>query len=232
MFNLKDIIFAFPSSCTDIETPLLISSIRKSAGRFSNSPIWVVTTKNNIEIPSKIIDFFNSMNVTIIYLDDKSDIMKLPFKPCSFDYVYSKGVLQYISNVKECINSLSLIIKSEGSLSITLYPRMSLLFEAFNRIIRIVTIRTPIIILYWLSYMLIPFLTLSWKWSGVERRNIDWDERAHMIFNWLSSEFQNRATNEEAAGWFENLGFEKIRLSITPVGITGIKSSPGPAGKQ
>ncbi|MBK5113108.1 MAG: histidine phosphatase family protein [Candidatus Heimdallarchaeota archaeon] len=76
---MKDIIFAFPSSCTDIETPLLISSIRKFAGKFSNSPIWVVTTKKNIEIPSKMVDFFNSMNVQVVYLNERSDIMKLPF---------------------------------------------------------------------------------------------------------------------------------------------------------
>jgi len=76
---LNNIIFAFPSSCTDIETPLLISSIRKFAGKYSQSPIWVVTTKKNIEIPSKMIDFFNTMNVKVINLEVKSDIMKLPF---------------------------------------------------------------------------------------------------------------------------------------------------------
>ncbi|NPE06805.1 MAG: hypothetical protein GNW80_00860 [Asgard group archaeon] len=76
---MEDLIIALPSSCTEIETPLLIASIRKFAGKFANSPIWVVTTKKNIEIPSKMIDFFNSMNVTIIYLNDTSDVIKLPF---------------------------------------------------------------------------------------------------------------------------------------------------------
>jgi len=77
--KLEEIIIAFPSNCTDIETPLLISSIRKFAGKYSQSLIWVVTTKKNIEIPSKMIDFFNTMNVKVIYLDVKSDVMKLPF---------------------------------------------------------------------------------------------------------------------------------------------------------
>jgi len=76
---MNDFIFAFPSSCSDIETPLLIASIRKFAGKFSNSPIWVVTTKKNIEIPSEMIDFYNSMNITVISLDVKSDVIKLPF---------------------------------------------------------------------------------------------------------------------------------------------------------
>ncbi len=76
---MEEIIIAFPSNCTDIETPLLISSIRKFAGKYSQSPIWVVTTKKNIEIPSKMIDFFNTMNVKVIYLNVNSDVMKLPF---------------------------------------------------------------------------------------------------------------------------------------------------------
>lgn len=79
MTKLEEIIYAIPSSCTDIETPLLIASIRKFAGKFANAPIWVVTTKKNIEIPSKMIDFFNSMHVTVIYLDVKSNNIKLPF---------------------------------------------------------------------------------------------------------------------------------------------------------
>lgn len=79
MTNLDEVIIAFPSNCADIETPLLISSIRKFAGKYSQSPIWVVTTKKNIEIPSKMIDFFNSKNVTVINLEVKSDIIKLPF---------------------------------------------------------------------------------------------------------------------------------------------------------
>lgn len=76
---MEEIIIAFPSNCTDIETPLLISSIREFAGKYSQSPIWVVTTKKNIEIPSKMIDFFNTMSVKVIYLDVNSNIIKLPF---------------------------------------------------------------------------------------------------------------------------------------------------------
>jgi len=100
---------------------------------------------------------------------------------------------------------------------------MSSLFEYFNRFLRTVTVRLPIIIIYWLSYFLIPFLSIAWKWSGLKSRNIDWNESAHMIFNWLSSEFQNRTSNREAEGWFKELGFDNIRISSTPVGITGIK---------
>ena len=158
----------------------------------------------------------------------QGDIMNLPFKGSSFDYVYSKGVLHYVSDVRRCMASLASVLKPDGGLSITLYPKMSSLFESFNRLLRFVTVRLPIVISYWLSYLLIPFLSIAWRWSGLKRRTIDWNESAHMIFNWLSSEFQNRTSNREAEGWFKELGFDNIRISSTPVGITGIKTENQP----
>lgn len=162
----------------------------------------------------------------------QGDIINLPFKESSFDYAYSKGVLHYVSDIPKCLASIASVVKPGGALSVTLYPKMSPFFETFNRVLRRVTVRLPINILYLLSNLLTPFLSQAWKWSGIERRDIDWNERAHMIFNWFSSEFQNRATNGEVAGWFKKLGFDKIRLSITPVGITGIKSNLKPGKKR
>ena len=153
----------------------------------------------------------------------QGDIMNLPFRESSFDYVYSKGVLHYVSNVRKCLEGLSAIVIPGGALSVTLYGKMSPLFERFTKNLRRVTVRLPIKAIYFLSYVLTPLLALAWKWSGVRKRTIDWNERAHMIFNWFASEYQNRASNEEAAEWFEAIGFENLRISDIPVGITGIK---------
>jgi ubiquinone/menaquinone biosynthesis C-methylase UbiE/uncharacterized protein YbaR (Trm112 family) len=159
----------------------------------------------------------------------QGDIMNLPFKEASFDYAYSKGVLHYVPDAKKCIENLASVLKPQGgALSVTLYPKMPPFFESFNRLMRSVTVRLPIKANYCLSFLLIPFFSLAWKWSGVEERDIDRDERAHMIFNWISSEFQNRVSNGEVETWFRELGFNKIRLSDTPVGITGIKSDSVP----
>ena len=61
------------------------------------------------------------------------------------------------------------------------------------------------------------------KAATVEKRPVEWGERAHMIFNWLSSAHQNRATNEEVLDWFRDCGFEQMKVSAIPVGITGTK---------
>lgn len=178
------------------------------------------------------IDFSQGVDAAYILNEEKptvhilqGDIMNLPFKASSFDYVYSKGVLHYVPDVKRCISGLAYLVKPNGALSITLYPNMQSLFEAFNLLLTKFTLRLPIRVNYWLSHLLVPFLSLAWKWSGIERRKIDWNERAHMIFNWLSSEFQNRASNKEIAAWIRDIGFNDLRFSDIPVGITGIRSS-------
>ena len=163
----------------------------------------------------------NKANPTVHIL--QGDIMNLPFQSSSFDYVYSKGVFHYVSDVRKCIGGLARMVKPSGALSLTIYHRMLPMFEAFNRELRKVTVRLPLKNVYWLSYVLIPFLSLAWKLSATESRYIDWNERAHMIFNWLSAEFQNSASNKEAVAWFNDAGFSHIRLSRIPVGITGIK---------
>ena len=156
----------------------------------------------------------------------QADIMALPLRMCSFDYAYAKGVLHYVSDPRTCISGLAQVVKPGGALSITIYPRMSPLFEAFNQRLRRATVKLPVSMVYRLSFLLIPFFSFSWKWSGIKKRPIEWSERAHMIFNWLSSEHQNRASNEEVSGWFRGQGFEELRVSDIPVGVTGTKCIP------
>ncbi len=176
------------------------------------------------------VDFSSGVNEA--YLSNKKnhmvhivqgDLMNLPFRDSCFDYVYSKGVIHYVPDVQRCLKELTTVIIPDGTLSITIYNEMPALFRFFNAIFRKVAIYLPVKAIYMISYLLVPFLVLAWKCSGVQQRKIDWNERAHMIFNWLSSEFQNYTTNEEAKKWFSDLGYKEIILSKIPVGITGTK---------
>ncbi|MBN1105168.1 MAG: methyltransferase domain-containing protein [Deltaproteobacteria bacterium] len=153
----------------------------------------------------------------------QGDLMCPPFRRGSFDHVYSKGVLHYVPEVQACIGRLTELVREGGALSITLYPRMSRPFEVFNRLLRVVTVRLPLSSIYVLSHLLAPLLPLSWRWSGLRYRPIEPEDRAHMIFNWLSSEYQNRADTQEVAAWLRDLGFTEVRVSKIPVGITATK---------
>jgi len=191
-------------------------------------------TKSVSEYAREVIGIDFSAGVEEAYLLNRTntnvhiiqgDLMHLPFRESYFDYVYSKGVMHYVPDIQKCLLELTAVIKTGGALSITVYGKMTLLFELFNVILRKITLLLPLKANYIISYLLTPFLVIAWKWSGIKLRKIDWNERAHMIFNWLSSEHQNSATNEEAEKWFSDMGYTDITLSEIPVGITGIKKN-------
>jgi ubiquinone/menaquinone biosynthesis C-methylase UbiE len=154
----------------------------------------------------------------------QGDIMHPPFKEASFDYVYSKGVLHYVPDVWTSLRSLASLVGRGGYLSVTINPERSFGFEFFNKELRRITVKLPLAAVYWLSHSLVPFLDLAWFWSGLERRPIEWKERAHMIFNWLSSEHLNTSSDREMTRWFTDLGFDGLELSEIPVGVRGSKS--------
>lgn len=158
------------------------------------------------------------------------DLKCPPFRVGAFDYVYSKGVLHYVADPRGCVANLADLVRAGGALSITLYPRMSPTFAFFNQGLKLVTTKLPIRLVSWLSHLLSPLLPFSWRWSGVLYRPIERDDRVHMIFNWLSSEFQNMATNEDVVEWFRALGFVDMKISPVPVGITAIKPVSAGAG--
>ncbi|PKN29544.1 MAG: hypothetical protein CVU64_07625 [Deltaproteobacteria bacterium HGW-Deltaproteobacteria-21] len=154
----------------------------------------------------------------------QGDIMQPPFRQGAFGYVYCKGVLHYVPDVKASLRSLASLVESEGFLSVTINPQRPPAFETFNKGLRKVTLGLPVGIVYLLSHALVPFLNLAWVWSGLKRRPIAWNERAHMIFNWLSSDHLNTSSDLQMSQWLVDLGFDSLRISEVPVGITGRKS--------
>jgi ubiquinone/menaquinone biosynthesis C-methylase UbiE len=57
-----------------------------------------------------------------------ADAENLPFKDCSFDVVYSNGVLHHAENTDNCINEVYRVLKPGAMLVIMLYARYSFLY--------------------------------------------------------------------------------------------------------
>jgi ubiquinone/menaquinone biosynthesis C-methylase UbiE/uncharacterized protein YbaR (Trm112 family) len=151
----------------------------------------------------------------------QGNLYSLPFRQRSFDYVYSKGVLQYVADAREALRQMARFVKPGGGVSITLYPPLPPFFARLNRGVRALTLRLPLPLVRVSSLLAVPFFSLAWKMSRVEERPISWKDRWHMIFNWLASDHQNFHPAEEVVSWFKEEGFSEIRLSPLPVGIFG-----------
>lgn len=194
-----------------------IGRLTQSVARYAREVVGMDFSEGTEEASARNREY---SNVHIV----RADIMHPPFREASFDYVYCKGVLHYVPDVKGSLGSLASVLKSGGFLSVTINPQRSPAFESFNQVLRKITLRLPVDIVYLLSHFLVPFLNFAWLWSGLKRRPIQWNDRAHMIFNWLSSEHLNTASDLQMSRWLVDLGFDSLRSSEIPVGITGRKS--------
>ena len=151
----------------------------------------------------------------------QGNLYTLPLRPRTFDYVYSKGVLQYVSNPREAFRQVARSVRPGGGVSITLYPPLPPFFFFLNRSIRALTLRLPLGWVQALSFLAVPFLSTAWKASRVEMRRVSWRDRGHMIFNWLAADYQNFHSTEEVVSWYREEGFGRICTSQVPVGVFG-----------
>ncbi|MHA1198916.1 MAG: hypothetical protein ACTSQF_06145 [Candidatus Heimdallarchaeaceae archaeon] len=76
---MHDLIFAYSSGIEDVETLILAESIREFAGKFSNSPIWLYTIKEQEEISEERRQKLESLDVTIKQIKVDKEIAKFPF---------------------------------------------------------------------------------------------------------------------------------------------------------
>ena len=151
----------------------------------------------------------------------QGNITDLPVKPEVFDLIYSKGVLHYTFDAKKTFKNLSKLLKKRGVISVTIYPRLPFLFNLLNKVARSLSLILPPKAIYYFSFVITPLFPMAWKLSGFPSRKISTEERAHMVFNWFSSEYQNFHSREEVIGWFEENGFSEIEAFASPMGVTG-----------
>ena len=76
---MEQLIYAFSSSITDIQSMVLVESIRNFGGELSDCPIWIFTLKNLEKIPKDIMKKLNNYEVQVHTLDLDSAIANFPF---------------------------------------------------------------------------------------------------------------------------------------------------------
>ena len=163
------------------------------------------------EFKGKLADKYN--NVMIV----QSDLMKLPFKPGTFDIVYSIGVLHHTSNTKKAFENIAKYVKPGGILAIWVYRKNTFIQEIINSILRSVTTRLPYKVLHYLSVFGaflggIPVLNKTLSRIINFSNHPDWNLRVCDTFDWFSPKYQYHHTVKEVYGWFNELGFTDIKF--------------------
>ena len=163
----------------------------------------------------------------------QADIFHLPFKPGSFDFIYSLGVLHHTPSTSEAFRRVAPLLRAGGDISIWVYSnesRFEKVRNAFTDFYRFFTSRMPIRLLWWLCHVSIPlyYLKKLGKFGALLEMVFPTsvspraEERVLDTFDWYSPKYQFKHTFAEVEGWFGEVGFKPRRLGVS-VAVTGSK---------
>ena len=169
----------------------------------------------------------------------QADIMSPPFKKQFFDFIYSIGVLHHTPNTKESFKRIVPLLKIGGTISLCIYAKSHYpIKNLIERMFRKITTRLPLKVLFYLSYIGVPF---GWMQSRLRKNPItfilgsplfllqgcehwDWRIRHTNTFDFFVAPYQWRYTTEEVVKWFDEEAIDDIQiLSAEPICIKGVK---------
>jgi SAM-dependent methyltransferase len=160
----------------------------------------------------------------------QTDLFRLPFRPGSFDIVYSLGVLHHTPNCEKAFRQIVPFIRPGGRLCVWVYGTMAL-WAHFARLYRRVTIRMPPRLLHALCHVAIPWYYIrrlpvlgGLLWT-VFPTSLHTDPQWRVLdtFDWYSPRYQSLHTYPEVYRWFRTEGLEDIQLLDFPVAVSGVK---------
>ena len=168
-----------------------------------------------------------------LIVDQKTDLVQgdllcPPFKPETFDLIYSIGVLEHTPDARKAFRELVKLLRPGGHLVIWLHPKWRVELEWLDFLQRSITSRLPIFMLIGLSRICVPLggfkrrLTLS-TWSLFRRMGLlihvftlgvslhpDPATRLCDTFNWYAPRWRSHHTETEVKQWFHDSGMVDI----------------------
>jgi SAM-dependent methyltransferase len=138
----------------------------------------------------------------------QADIVNLPFKKGSFDYVWSKLAICYVHNPEHAFKNLSDLVKPSGKLFISVPDKANVSFVVKFRDFLRIPHRIPRVLLFYSSWCLAPLLALTKK--ALRKPKTSLRANAFFLFNAMHPSFMTRHTREEVINWFEAGRFHDI----------------------
>jgi SAM-dependent methyltransferase len=176
-----------------------------------------------------------------------ASLFKIPFKPSSFDLVYSQGVIHHTYSTYEALKSIASHVRKQGYIFIWVYGLddhlvlkgavglITRILYAVENVVRPLISSSPA----FLRNILFSILTLIFYPLDLLRvRNITtWKLKNtnHGLRDWLSPKYAFRHSYNEVFEWFEELGFQIFAVQspsayrqlfnkrLWGVGVTGKK---------
>ena len=171
----------------------------------------------------------------------RADILALPFRPATFDLVYSSGVIHHLPNPRLAFDALAQQVRTGGKLYVWVYERRRSPFVFVRDLLeRFGLHRVPLGVLFQLCKVvavislvlhglyravralppLRPHGISAFKTTRYRSRQefeLTWFDALSPRYAWLYDETTVR-------GWFTERGFGGLVMNPHPVGVCGIKT--------
>jgi len=166
----------------------------------------------------------------------QADIFRLPFRPETFDFVYSWGVLHHTPDPPEAFQQLPPLVRPGGKLMTFVYAKYNKAYLATTELYRRFTTRLPQRLLLALCYIAVPmyyvskipvigpFITRLLLPVSVRPPTHRW--RVGNTFDLYSPKYAFTYDHVEVHGWYERAGLEQIRPVAPDSGISYIATKP------
>ena len=161
----------------------------------------------------------------------QADLLSLPLKPASFDFIYSLGVLHHTPDPKQGLLNLVRLLKPSGKISITLYAGYNRVYMRSAERWRRLTTRLPRRAVYLLSTLAVPLYYLyRLPLIGAVGQGIfpismhpkaAW--RVLDTFDCYTPRYQSYHTHFEVFRWFQEAGLKEIRVLEPGISMQGTK---------
>jgi SAM-dependent methyltransferase len=158
----------------------------------------------------------------------RADLLRLPFKPESFDLIYSLGVLDHTPSPRAAFLALARLLKPGGRIVVWVYPRERPVVEWIMDLQRAVSTRLPVSLLVFFCRCAAPIgglkrrLFSSPRWL-IQRLGValhlltigvsmhpDPEVRVCDTLDWYAPSYMSRHTSGEVAAWFAEAGLTDV----------------------
>ena len=176
-------------------------------------------------------------NVAVI----QADVFHLPFRPETFDAIFSIGVLHHSRDTREAFLQLPKLLKNRGDLAVWLYYYPDRLHNAASDFWRTVLRPFPTSVVYTWSWLLVTLL--SWLWLKPIMSRSPWHHLRRLFpvsmhpdrqwrildtFDWYSPRYQDKnCSPARVLRWCQESDIRGVRVFDFLTAIRGRRDTTG-----
>jgi SAM-dependent methyltransferase len=171
----------------------------------------------------------------------QADVNRLPFRPQTFDAIFSLGVLHHSRDTREAFLHLPPLLKDDGEIAVWLYYYTDQLYNLASDAWRLLLRPLPTWAVYAWSWLLVTLFSDLWLKPVMSRRpwlhlrrllpvNTHTDRQWRVLdtFDWYSPRYQDKACSPaRVVSWCREGGVRDVRVLTFPTSIRGRRDPKG-----